>query len=148
MSGGPGFVVRRPLPLLAPLVLLQPVFVLRGLVHVPLLQSLGHVLPQPPVREKTPRSARRVHPTASRWSPQSPGLCPPLLLQGAELLLCDQKLGRVDDFGFSAAVGELQRAVPLALGFADDGAGRVVFDLRRDPAQGRLRLNRHLNKSF
>ena len=43
--GCPWFVISRPLLLLPPLSLLQPVFVLRGLVHVSLLQRLGDVLP-------------------------------------------------------------------------------------------------------
>lgn len=61
----------------------------------------------------------------------SPGLRPALSLHGPQLLPGDGQLGGVDDFGLAAAVGELQRAVPLALRFAHDGAGRVVFDLRR-----------------
>lgn len=61
----------------------------------------------------------------------SPGFCPPLSLHGPQLLPGDGKFGRVDHFGFPAVVGELQRAVPLALRFADDGVGRVVFDLGR-----------------
>lgn len=59
-----------------------------------------------------------------------PGFCPPLSLHRPQLLLGDGKFVRVDDFGFSAAVGELQSAVPLALSFAHDGVGGVVFDLR------------------
>lgn len=46
--GRPGLVVGRSLLLLPPLPLLQPVFVLRGLVDVPVLQGLGDVLPQSP----------------------------------------------------------------------------------------------------
>lgn len=61
----------------------------------------------------------------------SPGFCPPLSLHRPQLLPGDWEFGRVDHFGFPAAVGELQRAVPLALRFAHDGVGRVVFDLCR-----------------
>lgn len=43
--GCPGFVISCSLPLLPPLSLLQSVFVLRGLVDVPLLQRLGDMLP-------------------------------------------------------------------------------------------------------
>ena len=43
--GRPGFVIRRSLLLLGSLPLLQPVFVPRGLVDVPVLQRLGDVLP-------------------------------------------------------------------------------------------------------
>lgn len=43
--GHPGFVVSRSLLLLPSLSLLQPVFVLRGLVNVPVLQRLGDMLP-------------------------------------------------------------------------------------------------------
>lgn len=46
--GRPGFVIGRSLLLLPPLSLLQAVFVLRGLVDVPVLQGFGHMLPQPP----------------------------------------------------------------------------------------------------
>lgn len=60
-----------------------------------------------------------------------PGLAPALLLQRSQPLPDDSKFGRVDHFGFSAAVGELQRAVPLALSFAHDGVGQVVFDFCR-----------------
>lgn len=53
----PGLVVGRSLSLLPSLSLLQPVFVLRGLVHVPFLQRLGDMLPQPPTsRSETTRS--------------------------------------------------------------------------------------------
>lgn len=48
--GRPGFVVSRSLLLLGPLPLLQPVFVPRGLVYVPILQGLGDVLPQTPAK--------------------------------------------------------------------------------------------------
>lgn len=61
----------------------------------------------------------------------SPGFCPPLSLHGPQLLPGDGKFGCVDHFRFPAVVGELQCAVPLALRFADDGVGRVVFDLGR-----------------
>lgn len=50
--GRPGFVVGRSLLLLGPLPLLQPVFVARGLVDVSVLQGLGHVLPQTPVKKQ------------------------------------------------------------------------------------------------
>lgn len=60
-----------------------------------------------------------------------PGLCPPLSIHRPQLLPGDWELGRVDHFGFPAAVGELERAVPLALRFAHDGVGRVVFDFGR-----------------
>lgn len=63
----------------------------------------------------------------------SPGLRPPLSVHRPQLLPGDGELGRVDHFGFPAAVGELQRAVPLALRFAHDGVGLVVFDLCRHP---------------
>lgn len=60
-----------------------------------------------------------------------PGLRPALPLHCAQPLPGDGQLGRVDDFGLAAAVGELQRAVPLALRLAHDGAGGVVLDLGR-----------------
>lgn len=63
-----------------------------------------------------------------------PGLGPALLLQRSQPLPDDGEFGRVDHFGFSTAVGELQRAVPLALRFAHNGVGGVVFDLRSHPA--------------
>ena len=59
-----------------------------------------------------------------------PGFGPSLSLHGPQPLLGDGKFVRVDDFGFSAAVGEFQSAVPLALSFGHDGVGGVVFDLR------------------
>lgn len=59
-----------------------------------------------------------------------PGFGPPLSLHRPQLLLGDRKFVRVNDFGFPAAVGELQSAVPLALSFAHDGVGGVMFDLR------------------
>ncbi len=60
----------------------------------------------------------------------SPGFSPPLSVHRPQLLPGDGKLCRVDHFGFPTAVCELQRAIPLALRFAHDGVGRVVFDLR------------------
>lgn len=59
----------------------------------------------------------------------SPGFCPPLFVDGPQHLPGDREFGRVDHFGFSTAVGEFQRAVPLTLRFAHNGVGRVVFDL-------------------
>lgn len=56
-----------------------------------------------------------------------PGLHGPLLLQRSKLLRIHRQAGRVDDFGLPVAVGELQGAVPLAVRFADDGVGWVVF---------------------
>lgn len=64
----------------------------------------------------------------------SPGFCPPLFVHRLQLLPDHGKFGRVDHFGLPAAVGELQRSVPLALGFTDDGVGRVVFDFCRHSA--------------
>lgn len=66
-----------------------------------------------------------------------PGLGPALPLHGTQPLPGDGQLGRVDDLGLAAAVGELQRAVPLALRLAHDGAGGVVLDLGRH--SGRVR---------
>lgn len=67
----------------------------------------------------------------------SPGFCPRLFLHRPQLLLGDGKFGRVDHFGFPAAVRELQRAVPLSLCFAHDGVGRVVLDLCCHPMAAR-----------
>lgn len=105
-------------------------FVLRGLVDVPVLQRFGDVLPQPPgnTPSKTRLKSFLRRPLTDREDP--PGFCPPLTLDGPQLFLGDGKFVCVDDFGFPAAVGELQRAVPLALSFAHDGVGGVVFDLR------------------
>lgn len=80
------------------------------------------------VKKNTPPHSALQHLLTDRGGP--PGFCPPLPLHRLQLLLGDGKFVRVDDFGFSAAVGELQSAVPLALSFAHDGVGGVVFDLR------------------
>lgn len=72
----------------------------------------------------------------------SPGFCPPLFLYRPQFLAGDGEFGRVDHFGLPAAVRELQRAVPLALGFAHDGVGRIVFDLCSHSEEAkRRRLN-------
>lgn len=63
-----------------------------------------------------------------------PGLRPALPLHWPQPLPGDGQLGRVHDFGLAAAVGELQRAVPLALRLAHDGAGGVVLDFGRHSA--------------
>lgn len=79
-----------------------------------------------PVKAVAARPALQ-HPLPDPEGP--PGFRPPLPLHRPQLLLGDGEFVRVDDFGFPAAVGELQRAVPLALSFAHDGVGGVVFDL-------------------
>ena len=61
----------------------------------------------------------------------SPRLVLALLLQGPDLLLDDWQLGGVNHLGLPAAVGELQGAVPLALGLAHHSARVVVLHLRR-----------------
>lgn len=132
--GFPGFIIGHPLLLLPPLSLLQPMFVLRGLVDVPVLQGFGDVLPQPPgiASHETHLKIIPPHLPLQHLRPDHgvpPGFRPPLSLHRPQLLLGDGKFVCVDDFGVSAAVGELQRAVPLALSFAHDGVGGVVFDL-------------------
>lgn len=140
--GHPGFVISCSLPLLPSLTLLQSVFVLRGLVDVPFLQRLCHVLPQPPISQntfKTVSEGKWVWNAPKTLTELSPGFCPRLFLHRPQLLLGDGKFGRVDHFGFSAAVRELQRAVPLSLCFAHDGVRRVVLDLCCHPMAARQR---------
>lgn len=67
--GRPGFVVGRSLLLLPPLSLLQPMFVLRGLLDVPVLQSFGDALPQPPGNTHTEDSPLGSPPHAGAPTP-------------------------------------------------------------------------------
>ena len=67
--------------------------------------------------------------------PYSPGLSPSLSFYWPQPFPDDWQFGCVNHFGFSAAIGELQRSVPLPLSLAHNGVGGVVFDLCSHPGQ-------------